>query len=81
MLFLLDQEILSQENPSRRREPSSFSKGQYLLADAGHDVMPGLDRGDVDLPDEEQVAANTLRARVQRNLLAWHFQNNPNLAG
>ena len=49
--------------------------------DESDDGMPGLDRGDVDLPDEEQVATNTLRARVQRNLLAWHFQNNPNLAG
>jgi len=45
--------------------------------DDDDDDMPDLVR--TNLPADEAVAADTLRARVQGHLLAWHFANNPNL--
>ena len=46
--------------------------------DESDDEMPDLVRAD--LPANEEEAALTLRGRVQRHLLAWHFANNPNQA-
>lgn len=45
--------------------------------DDSDEDMPDLVH--IDMPDNQDDAALTLRARVQRHLLAWHFANNPNL--
>jgi len=56
---------------------TKLKDAEFEEDDDGDDDMP--DQVPIDLPANEATAVDTIRAQVQRHLLTWHFNNNPNL--